>query len=96
MQQRYVGATRLNVSWVEGVHVDDNSVSSATYTNMRVSYTSEFTGGSDWTVALNVTNVFDRPPPVVAGNAFFGGAPTTDNFFDVYGRRYQVSFNMNF
>ena len=96
LQQRHVRSTTLNIRWQEGVHVDDNSVPSGNYTNLRAGYGSDFRGGSSWRVALNVTNLFNRAPPRVPNNAYFGGSPTTDNFFDVFGRRYQISFDMEF
>lgn len=96
LQQRYIGPTILNIRWQEGVHVDDNSVASATFTNLRLTYDGESLNGRTWNVALNVTNLFDRAPPRVANNAYWGGAPTTDTFFDVFGRRYMVSFGMDF
>jgi len=96
LQQRYIGPTILNIRWQEGVHVDDNTVASGTFTNLRLTYDGESVNGRTWNVALNVTNLFDRAPPRVANNAYWGGAPTTDTFFDVFGRRYMLSFGMDF
>lgn len=96
LQQLYVADTRLNVNWVEGRDVDDNSVSSGNYTNLRLHYTTETDNGGDWTVSLNVTNLFDRSPPVVANYASSGNAQLIPNGYDTYGRRYQLGLNMSF
>ena len=45
--------------------------------------------GGRWSVALNLQNLFDDDPPVIPGGAF---GQSTNNTYDVWGRRYQVSF----
>jgi hypothetical protein len=40
--------------------------------------------GGTWAVFLNVTNMFDRGPPIM------------DSTYDLYGRQYYVSFNASF
>lgn len=95
LQQRYVAETIRDITWVEGRDVDDNTVSSATYTNLRLSYDGSSSAG-DWTASLDITNLFDRPAPIVPATSYFGGAQTTDTFFDTFGRRYMLSFRMRF
>jgi iron complex outermembrane receptor protein len=84
VQVRYVDAVKRNLNWVEGVDVDDNHVASMTWFNMRFGYTSEFANGTPWSLGLNIQNVFDKEPPL------FG---FTNNTYDQYGRRYNLSFN---
>ena len=60
---------------------------SMTWFNGRVGYSGEMDSGSTWNVGLNVQNIFDREPP------FFGW---TNNTYDQYGRRYNISFNYSY
>lgn len=96
LQQRYVGSTLRDVRWVEGVDVDDNTVASGNYTNMQLGYNGEREDGSTWHVSMNITNLFDRPPPIVANYSTAGTAQTIPTGYDLYGRRYQLSFGMDF
>lgn len=72
--------------WREGIQVDDNTVASMTWFNGRVAYNGELNSGATWTLALNVQNMFDREPPI------FGW---TNNTYDQYGRRYNISVNFS-
>lgn len=96
LQQRYIADTLLNVDWVEGVDVDDNTVSSGNYTNLRLSYGGELSSGGTWDVSFNVNNLFDQPPPIVASYGASGNAQSIPNGYDIYGRRYQLGFNVNY
>ncbi|MES2624656.1 MAG: TonB-dependent receptor [Pseudomonadota bacterium] len=87
LQQRFIGRAIRDAIWVEGVDVDINGIASGNWTNGQVSYNRETSQGASWNVALNVQNLFDRHPPTLAG---------FHNNYDVLGRRYQVSFNMEF
>lgn len=96
LQQRYIASTKRDIDWVEGVDVDNNRVSSGNYTNMRLSYNGETNTGAAWNVALNINNLFDRPPPVVASYGSGGNSQTIPSGYDQYGRRYQLSVNYSF
>ncbi|MES2627253.1 MAG: TonB-dependent receptor [Pseudomonadota bacterium] len=96
LQQRYIADTLLNVDWVEGRDVDDNSVSSGNYTSLRLSYRGDMNSGGTWNVSFNVNNLFDRPPPVVPSFGAGGNAQTIPNGYDDYGRRYQLGFNIDY
>jgi iron complex outermembrane recepter protein len=91
LQQRYIAGVGLNRLWREGIEVDRNTVSSGNFTNFRFGYNGEFRNGSTWGVNLDVTNLFDRGPPLVAGAN--QGTPFD---YDIFGRRYFVSVRMNF
>ncbi|HEX7082264.1 MAG TPA: TonB-dependent receptor [Gammaproteobacteria bacterium] len=88
LQQRYIAETKRDIDWVEGVDVDDNTVSSGNYTNLRFSY-----DWSRWSLSLNINNLFDRPPPIVPSYGGDGSAQTVPTGYDTYGRRYQLSMN---
>jgi len=86
------GSSVTTTNWVEGVDVDDNSVASQTIFNLALSYGRELETGGNWRLALNVNNLLDRDPPIIAGT----GGQIISNNYDTYGRRYQLSLNLNF
>jgi outer membrane receptor protein involved in Fe transport len=85
----------LNLGWVEGVHVDDNTISSGNYTDGQLRYTGEMNNGTAWTATFDVTNLLDRGPPVIPGLTFTGGQ-FVDYDYDVFGRRFFISLNASF
>lgn len=95
-QERFIESVKLVNTWVEGVDVDDNSIASAAWTNLRFAYDGELDNGGSWTVSLNVQNLFDRNPPIIAGSNTRFGSQSADNTYDVLGRRFQIGFNLNF
>lgn len=93
LQGRFVSGDKLNRNWTEGVEVDDNYVASSTWWNGTLTYSSELSSGGTWNLGFNVLNLFDTAPPIVAsasGNQFVSSQ------YDVYGRRYNLTLNMNF
>jgi outer membrane receptor protein involved in Fe transport len=72
--------------------IDDNSVSGAAYTNLRLSW--QHGRNSGLTLFLNVNNLFDRDPPRVADWGFGGSMPTNESLFDVLGRRFVLGFQL--
>lgn len=95
-QQRYISDTLVNINWVEGRDVDRNTIPTYSFTNLRFSYRGETVAG-DWTVSLAVNNAFDKNPPVIPG-AFnrIGSQTNSGTGYDEFGRRYNLSLNMNF
>lgn len=86
------GLTGANSNWVEGVDVDDNTIASQTIFNMGLTYGRDMANGGTWQAAFNINNMFDRDPPVIAGT----GGQAISNSHDSFGRRYQLSLNINF
>ena len=86
LQHNWQGSSLRNVTWVEGVDVDDNSVPSVNLTNLGIMLNGETASGSTWRASLNVNNLFDRDP-IFAGTTSVG---------DVLGRRYALGFNYSF
>jgi len=84
------------------ITVDDNTVEGQTVTDLTFSYDASVRNAdSRWGLSFAISNLFDSDPPVVAefGQRFSSqGVPpgTTLNGFDVYGRRFLVSFDYNF
>lgn len=87
LQQRFTGRAIRDPLWVEGRDIDINGVASGNWTNGQLSYSADTRSGGSWNVAFNVQNLFDRHPPTLGG---------FNNNYDVLGRRYQLSFGMDF
>ena len=89
LQERYIGSGIYNITWVEGVDIDDNHVGEAWYTNARVSYDFERPNGGVVTAFLNVTNLFNADPPRAASGSYLTGTTHTNyGLYDVLGRRF--------
>ncbi|MBN1237583.1 MAG: TonB-dependent receptor, partial [Gammaproteobacteria bacterium] len=97
VQQRYVDEVLLDRNWVEGVDIDDNTIQSKSWTNLVLGYGREMRSGGLWRLTFNVQNVFDKDPPIIpsTGGGRFG-AQITSNTYDVWGRRYQLGFSMDY
>ncbi len=92
LQSSYYDDVNLNNTWIEGRDVDDNEIASFTQFNAAVSYQGETSSGSQWRLAFNITNLFDREPSIVASSA--GQSIIAGH--DSLGRRYQLSLNYDF
>jgi outer membrane receptor protein involved in Fe transport len=54
-------------------------------------------GSGTWRITFTIQNLFDEDPPVIpSATDFRFGAQATDNTYEVWGRRYQLGFNMRF
>jgi outer membrane receptor protein involved in Fe transport len=107
-QQRYVPETVLNPLWREWypgivatattITVDDNTVEGQTVTDLTFSYdASARDADAKWGLSFAISNVFDSDPPVVADFGQRGSSQSLSvNSFDVYGRRFLMSFDYNF
>lgn len=93
VQGRHITGGKMNRAWTEGVEVDDNYVASSTWWNGTLRYSSELSNGATWDIGLNVLNLLDTAPPIVASGT---GGQSVNNMYDVFGRRYNLSLNMNF
>ncbi|HWK54819.1 MAG TPA: TonB-dependent receptor [Hyphomicrobiales bacterium] len=97
LQGRFIDSVLRNAQWVEGVDVDDNTVSSMTWWNMRFGYSGEFNNGSAYSINLNIQNIFDREPPIIASFSDFGGGGQSVNpNYDIFGRRYNLNVSYSF
>lgn len=95
-QTRYRDSTVRDLDWVEGVDIEDNSVSGRTYTNLNLSYSFDW-ATTDARAYFYVGNLFDEDPPLVAGGigGLSGYAGYTDSgIFDVLGRTYTVGIQV--
>ena len=98
LQERLIGRGTVDVTYVQGVDIDRNSVPAVAYTDLDLKYTRAPGGG--WPlieVYGHITNLFDRAPPVVANYTDFTGAtPTNKTVYDVLGRRFSLGITVKF
>ncbi len=77
--------------------LDDYKISSVFYLNAQVGYNFSMPSIENLKVYLNVQNVLDKDPPVVATwSDFFGASTTTPALHDSLGRRYALGVEMEF
>ncbi|MES2605119.1 MAG: TonB-dependent receptor [Pseudomonadota bacterium] len=93
-QQRFLSESLFNTTWVEGRDIDDNTIPFYSYTNALLGYRMEMDNGARWSINFNVSNLFDKNPPIIPSAT--GGQASSSNFGDEWGRRYQLSLNVNF
>jgi hypothetical protein len=109
LQQRYLPESVRNVQWLEWypgivlptpntITVDDNTVEGQTNTDITLTYdASARSADARWAVSLAVSNLFDVDPPVVADfGQRFSAQTIPVNSYDVYGRRFLMSFDYRF
>jgi outer membrane receptor protein involved in Fe transport len=100
VQLRYIGDGVYDTQNGVGTNnwiVADNSIGSMTYVDARLSYDLSF-GSSNAEIYGNVTNLFDRDPPIIPSYSAATAAPTQYNsaLYDVLGRRFAVGVNVRF
>jgi iron complex outermembrane receptor protein len=81
-QWRHVGSGVYNITYTEGVQINNNHVDGRDYFNLSASYQI----GKVQIFGV-VNNVFDRAPPIAPQNF---GYPTINTWFDMVGRAYRV------
>jgi len=96
LQNRFVDSTIYEVTWVEGIDVDDNSIASMSWWNARIGYQGELNSGATWNLGLNIQNIFNRDPTIVPGYSTRGATQDYAGNFDRFGRRYNLNVNYNF
>jgi outer membrane receptor protein involved in Fe transport len=92
LQGNYFDKVMNNITWVEGRDVDDNWIASQTTFNTAISYSGELDNGNTWRTQFNITNLFDRDAPIVAGT----NGQSINAGHDSLGRRYQISLSLQF
>jgi outer membrane receptor protein involved in Fe transport len=95
-QERYISSGTLNATYTSA-DVDHNRVSAAFYTNLRASYGNALDNGMRYEIYGNVSNVFDRDPPLAPLLfGLLGSYPTNPGLFDTLGRRFTLGVNLRF
>ena len=64
------------------------------YTDLTFTYDRELTNGNSWQLALAITNALDEDPPVIPTfDQRFSAQTNPANAYDVYGRRFLMTFS---
>jgi iron complex outermembrane recepter protein len=92
VQERVISAGTYNAAYGRA-DIDDNRVGGAAYTNLRVSWRWG-TEPQSLLLFANVSNLFDRDPPLAPDWGFVGSVHTNEGLFDVLGRRYTVGLRL--
>jgi outer membrane receptor protein involved in Fe transport len=80
------------------VDVDNNTIPSYSFTNLLFRYDRDSTRvGNAWSVGLAINNAFDKNPPIIPGSFNRVGSQIGSGLgYDEFGRRMQLTFDMNF
>ncbi len=98
LQGQYLGEQIRNVTWVEGVDIDDNTVDSIVYTDLGLTYSMDKDNGSNWEFFGNVRNLFDKEPPLspTFTSGFSGAVQTNEGAYDLLGRRFTAGVRVRY
>lgn len=98
LQGRWIGSGINDIDYVQGIDIDDNSVESVLYADLRLSYLYPTQSNGEWEVFFHTSNLFDQDPPLVAGWSNFSGTgiSTNESLYDVLGRRYTAGVQFSF
>lgn len=94
LTHRYISDGSYDALWDE-TDINVNRVSSAAYTNIRLSYSLNVLEGSG-EIFANVNNAFDRDPPLAPSWGFTGSNHSNYALFDKMGRRYTIGLRFDF
>jgi iron complex outermembrane recepter protein len=97
VQLRGIGSAKLNNAWTS-LDVDDNSVPSVTYLDIRASMSLD--SGKKYQAFLAINNVLSEAPPIVAHSSEAGlpyfYIPTRTDIYDTFGRSWRVGLRATF
>lgn len=94
VEERMIGSGKADPFDVVGVNINrDMSVPMIEYTNLALSYSLGFGGRGQ--LYLNVTNLFNRAPPVTATSSTSWINPTSFRLYDVLGRRFLLGYRLS-
>lgn len=96
LQGRYISSGTYDATWTTGVQIDNNRIPSSFVTNLQLNFDGQMSDNNSYRIWLNVSNLFDADPPLVASWGFTGSLATNSALFDVYGRRYNLGVRFNF
>jgi iron complex outermembrane recepter protein len=97
LSSRYIGSSKLNLLWVEGVDIDNNDIDSRNYFNLQAGYEMENALGGVLNFFGNVQNLLDRDPPWAGSTlSTWAGARHTNSNFDMLGRRFTVGMRYQY
>ena len=92
---RTISSGVYDVTWKSGVDIDNNYIAGATYFDLGGSYTLFGEGRNKTEIYFKVDNLFDKDPPVAAGNAS-SAPPFNPVLYDGIGRSYRIGIKTRF
>ena len=93
LAEEWISSSKINVAWVEGVDVDDNTLPNYFNTNLKLGYSGGTTGDHSWDIAVYVTNLFDKAPMIIPNYNSRTGSQLISYNYDAYGRSYALGLN---
>jgi iron complex outermembrane recepter protein len=97
LQGHYIDSGLLDATLRQGIDIDNNTVASAFYTDLRLSYSPDAEADGSWEIYAKIENLFDRNPPRAPDYSDFSGAThANETLFDVLGRRYTLGAHLRF
>jgi outer membrane receptor protein involved in Fe transport len=104
LQERYIDGGVNDRTLVESATrltgrttIDNNTVSSVTYTDLTFSYSGGKSGGTPWETFLTVNNLTNEPPPATYPVVGRAGVPGPNSLlYDTVGRRFVAGVRVNF
>jgi outer membrane receptor protein involved in Fe transport len=88
---RYTGKQKYDVTFIEGVDIDENDVGARSYFNFNVDY--QLT--SHFRLYGKINNLFDRDPPVRT-NGIIQAQTNGSGYYDLVGRSFAVGLRFNY
>jgi iron complex outermembrane receptor protein len=95
LQDRFVGGGKYDSTYVQGVDIDDNTISGRNYVDMSLSYSVIDTATKRVQLFFNVKNLLDQDPPV-APSSFQTPSQTNAVLYDVIGRQFTTGVRFKF
>ena len=95
LTMRTISSGVYDVTWVSGVDIDRNYIAGAKYFDLGGSYTLFGEGRNKTELYFAVENLFDKDPPVAAGNAS-SAQPFNPVLYDGIGRSFRVGVRARF
>ena len=91
----FVAANQAGYSTSYAASINNNSVASATYFNVALTYTLPFWNGANQSMQVfgTLNNALNKYPPVAPGG---NGYPTNPVYFDTYGRTWRAGVRLQF
>jgi iron complex outermembrane receptor protein len=97
LQERYIHKSKINPNYVAGVNISFNDIPAIWYTDLKFNYRAGSWFGGESEVYANVTNLFDKDPPVTALRSRSASVePVEVEMYDVLGRRYSLGLRVKF
>lgn len=95
LQDRFVGGGKYDITFVEGVDINDNSISGRNYVDLSLQLKVLDNARQRVQIFFNVRNLLNQDPPH-APSTFQTPSQTNAVFYDVIGRQFQTGVRFKF